>query len=213
MKLLFIIFIAIPVYAISQDTIRLSYHEKLNFQSLENDYRFKITSIDFIAEIDQSQLNTFSFPHPGVYTIETTRKEDNNHHEHNEECNHNLFPNRFYVLLDSVDIQFHASSLRTSKSIVKNNETKGNVLFIDVDIISWNDKTVKMPLDTVYSHGIGTQITGILDPQSYYLKPGRHTLQYNLSGICTMDSYIQFDFVKHNGTLVPVPLPHPVKRE
>jgi hypothetical protein len=103
-------------------------------------------------------------------------------------------------------VKFIDESLKVSNKIIKDINTNHLKLTIDVEVSSYNNQEIIMSEDVVVSSGVGSEIIARLDNRYKKLTPGKHKITYQLSGVCSEESYIMFDFVLPNGNIQAVPL-------
>ena len=212
------LFLLFPIFCKSQDTAHISFNSKLNYGEAKVNYSFHFSEGDNEKTILNNDINQYFFKLPGLYRIETRSTKSKakffsklNPDQTNSDCNELILPPVFYVYVDSILIKYKAESINTTRPICKNNPTDSISLLIDVEITNYFQSTVSMDMTPIFSAGVGTEIIGKLSEKFKNLKPGLHTLQYNLSGIATMASYIQFDFRDYQGHTVPIGLKEMIK--
>lgn len=206
----FIYFILLfPYILLGQETIHISYGEKLNLNIGRDQYKFNFNENGKPIVLDHNSMPNFIFNNPGSYKIQVTNVYDNGHN-HTNSCEHHSLPAEIQVIVDDVKINFDRESIKLSAPIHQNQPTNHIELWIDIMIESLDGKEINMNMSTVKSAGIGTEIIATLDPSHAKLSLGKHRLKYHLSGICTQPSYIQFDFIHHNGNFEPIALLNPV---
>jgi hypothetical protein len=209
MRIVIFFFLYIPVLALSQDTLTISFNEPIRLELRNSKFDFTIQNQSEKVELNETNINQYIFKKIGLNTV-LVKSRDVHAHEH--DCTHVHISDLLYVYVDSVRIKFDPNSIKTSKPIIQNQSTEGIDLYIDVEIENYFQSKVVMNTSTIYSAGIGTEIKADLDKEFYKLSSGKHRLVYHLSGICSQPSYIQFDFVHHHGKFEPIPLTIPVAK-
>ena len=212
------LFLLFPIFCKSQDTTYLSFNSKLNFGEGKVNYSFHFSERDIEKTILNNDINQYVFKFPGLYRIETRSTKSKtryfsklNPNQAETDCTELILPPVFYVYVDSIFIKYKAESINTTEPICKNNPSESISLFIDVEIINYYQRAVSMDMTPIISAGVSTDITANLSAKFKNLKPGLHTLQYHLSGMATMASYIQFDFRDYHGHTVPIGLKEMIK--
>lgn len=209
MRFIFFIILHFPILAYSQDTLVISYNDSIHLELRNSKFKFKIKEGQSIIELNELSINNYQFKKNGLFLIYV---ESLDKHKHNEDCSHAVFPDSFFVYVDSIKMKFDPSSIQLSKPIVQNQSTEGIVLSINVEIENYFKTKITMNSNPIFSAGIGTNIIGNLDKEFHQLNSGKYKLKYNLSGLCSQPSYIQFDFIHHNGHIDPIALPNPISK-
>lgn len=207
MKKLFLILIIISfsLKSLAQSEFKISFNEKINLGSKNENFVFRISESKSI--IDGNLINDFVFKEPGKYIIIVEEKKK---HKSNE-CEHAKLPEKIIVNVSPYRITFDANTISFSQPIQKNKETAGTVLNISVNIETYNHQSAVLDSSPVISAGIGTSIIATLDKKFAVLTEGNHTISYLLTGKVTEKSYLMFDFVEPNGKIQSVALPNPIE--
>lgn len=140
----------------------------------------------------------YVFKKPGDYRIDINENLDCPPNP--EDCNHNHFPPKMYIRVSPVKMEFDFSTIKFSKDIVGNQPVTETTLTVDVHFYSHNNS--KAVYDKTFrTYGIGTTIMGKLKSKKVKLKQGLNTLEFQLEGQATKDTYIMIDFVDINGII------------
>ena len=208
MKNYILIFILIFLNHISfaQNDINIAFGEKINLGNVQNETIFEIMSTKNNYKIIGNDINNFVFEIPDSYNIKVIENEKHN----DNDCSHNIIAENIVVKVSSSKIIFDENSISFSEQIHKNKATDGIILTVGVDIISYDQKKVRMNLSAVNVSGIGSAIIAKLDKKFALLPDGRHKISYNLSGIVTENSFLMFDFISPNGSFQSVSLLQPI---
>lgn len=194
-----------PSFLWSQTNFNISFGDILPLNHGELNYSFRFKENGNNVQLKGDQIRSYVFQYPGRYRIEV-EKLKHSHAKETDECLELHIPAQVFVWVDSVRMIFNPSSLVLSSPIRKNSASDGIVASIGVEIQNYYSNPVQMNEDIVPTAGIGTKIVAKLNPNQKSLPPGVHTLNYTLHGICSESSFIQFDFISHNGTISPVGL-------
>lgn len=208
MKFLYVILL-MPMASLCQKSVNIQYNEALQLEIGSGHYQFNFTENGSQKSLNEIQLSAYMFKFPGRYDIAITEMKDKK--ETVEDCLHLHLPEKMILSVDSIQIHFIGSSIRTSQDLFANRSTEGIDLFIDVDVLNFLGDKVQLNSSIVTTAGIGSSITASLDSSFYHISEGRHTLTYHLKGVCSEASYIQFDFLAPNGNIYPIALKNPVK--
>ena len=190
----------------AQNDINIAFGEKINLGNVQNETIFDIMSTKNNYKIIGNDINNFIFEIPGYYNIKVIENEKHN----DNDCSHNILPDNIAVKVSNSKIVFNENSMSFSEQIHKNKPTDGIVLTVDAQVISYNQKKVKMNLSAVNVSGIGSAITAKLDKKFALLPDGDYKLIYNLFGIVSENSFLMFDFINPNGTFQSVSLLQPI---
>lgn len=208
------IFIAIGSVTYSQQSVRIAYGDSLQVAHYADDFTFYIDKVDkggaMRWKIDGSKFSHHIFKTPGRYQIHLSPKSSEKmttrtHHDEEYEG-----PKDFEIIVDSVRVIYDATSMKLSHPIYMAKETKDIILTIEATIENYYQRPVLWDRSAIKTAGIETKIIAnpIQSPNIYPL--GKQILHYQLHGICTQNSYIQFDFADHNGTIIPISLTSPI---
>lgn len=196
----------------AQDTLKTALNSSIPFTFTPNTYNFDIEyKKNKKIRLDSEKMNQYIFKNPGItkiYPISIHKHEEG----HDHDCSVIHLPETIIVLTDNYKMEFLNSTFKISNPILKNQSTKGTFVEIQVNVTGIEEQnTFNISNVRLYTAGIGTHIFGILDPNFTKLKKGINTLRYNLEGNCTMNSYIQFDFIDNVGKAHSISLHSPIK--
>lgn len=217
MKTYLTLFLIYPFFSNCQDTIRISFDSKLNFDAKELNYLFHFQDNGKDLNIKGQDINNYVFKTPGLYRITTQKinqkakyfsKLDNKNIT--ADCSEIAFSEFFFVYVDSLRIVYQPESIETTKSICVNKPCDDISMYINVSIQNYNKTAILMPQLPIQSSGIGTEIIANLDSEYIKLLPGNHRIKYNLKGLAIFASHIQFNF-DNIGGYTPIGLKEKIK--
>jgi len=87
------------------------------------------------------------------------------------------------------------------------------VMEISVYLEAYHVDSLAIRYREVSTSGIGTSIQGMLDRNITHLYPGENRLRYHLHGLCSYETYIQFDFLDPIGVIHAIGYPHLIKSD
>lgn len=209
---IFIIFLFCISFQLNgqQDTIRIPLNSTIPFSISPNSYEFDLEiKKNKKIRLNSEKINAYKFNKPGIskiYPIST--------HKHSDEhdCSIIHLPDSIIILTDHYKMEFIDSTFKLNNPIIKNKDTKGNYVEIQVLVVeTYKDIPIILENKKLFTAGIGSEIKGELDTSCILLKKGINTLRYHLKGICSMNSYIQFDFIDNVGKAYSISLNSPIK--
>jgi hypothetical protein len=208
----YIIFLVFVNKVNAQDTLKTALNSTIPFVFTPNTYNFDVEyKKNKKIRLDSEKMNQYIFKNPGITKIYplSIHKHDEGH---DHDCSVIHLPEMIIVLTDNYKMEFLDSTFKISRPIVKNQSTKGSFVEIQVNVIGFEEQnSFNISNIRLHTAGIGTNIIGTLDPNFTKLKKGLNTLRYNLEGSCTMNSYIQFDFIDNVGAAHSISLHSPIK--
>lgn len=142
------------------------------------------------------------FDKPGVY--EMSFQYDHSKQHDNHTCNHYAMPELVVLNVSSVRIDILCDQITFSNPLTGGGEVTNTIMNIPVMVHTYSgeQETVEIPLECV-SYGIMTSLVGRLIEPILAFTPGKHVLQYSLSGTATSGTYIGFDIIDNNGNVIP----------
>lgn len=160
---------------------------------------WSITDIDrneVIASGSGDALTKYVFEKPGMYQVDIN---ENLIHDQNS-CNHKHFPEKMLVEVSPLKMDFDFKSVKLSRNIIGGQSVNGTILSVDVRFSSYDNS------DSFYTQGfntagVRTSVVGKLKNGQKRLQNGINTLEFNLEGQATKNTYIMFDFVDINGNV------------
>jgi len=171
----------------------ISYNTAFKFE-FDGGTSWKITNIEtnMVSTSGVGNLDVM-FDTPGTYLI--TVSETINHNQGS--CEHNHYPEKIMIEVSPYKLDFDFSTIKFSKGLKGGQSANGSTLKIDVFFSSYNNNTV------VYNKifktaGVGTSVAGNIKDGGMTLQQGKNTLEFQLNGQATKDTYIMFDFVDVN---------------
>ncbi len=203
MKLVIIVFL-FPFSLFCQDTLYVSFGEKLKLGRILESHEFSVTTQDSNYTLKEFELEEFVFQSPGLFKIEMKEIKNDKHECKNSACEHSKFPSILYVAVDSIRMEFVSSSIRSSGPLSINKKLDSTMIFIDINLYNYYKRPFILPKLKLQLTGIDNSASGMLEMDNYYFNNGRHTLIYRLCGYLKTKGFIQFDFQKYNGIIVPI---------
>lgn len=148
------------------------------------------------------ELFDIVFDKPGVY--EMRFEHDHSNHDPNHPCNHYAMPELVVLNVSSVRIDILCDQITFSNPLTGGDEVTNTIMNIPVVVHTYSGEQefVEIPLECV-SYGIMTSLVGRLIEPILAFTPGKHVLQYSLSGTATSGTYIGFDIIDNNGNVIP----------
>ena len=143
-----------------------------------------------------NSLASYVFDTPGAYLIDIN---ENLIHEPNS-CEHSHFPEKIFVNVSPLKMEFDFSSVKLSRTIIGGQDTKGTSLVVNVNYSSY-DKNTAVYDKNFSTAGIETSIIGKLKSGKINLQEGMNTLEFELNGQASKNTYIMIDFIDINGVL------------
>jgi hypothetical protein len=207
---LFALLIFFSIDTQAQDTLKISLNGTIPFNFSPNSYEFDVEfNKNKRIRFDAKKMSTYIFKKPGITKIYpiSIHKHDKDH-----DCSIIHLPDSIIILTDHFKMEFIDSSFKILNPILKNKDTKGNYIEIQILVTdTYKDIPIFLKNKELHTAGIGSDIRGELDANCIPLKKGINTLRYYLKGICSMNSYIQFDFIDNVGKAHSISLHSPIK--
>jgi hypothetical protein len=206
-KLIIILFLIIPFFVISQDTISITYGDKIRLGRMAENYEFEIQYLDSIFSIKKMEVNQFVFHKPGIYKVKTKEIIEKKYFGKKIESDEKpSLPPFFTVVVDSIKMDLLPHTIRMNHPFVVNHDMSYVLLIIDCDIKNYyknpiNLKAKKLKFKTA---GIGAEVEGELFEIEKTDSIDLYTLTYLLKGKLNNPGYIQLDFEKLNGEITPI---------
>jgi hypothetical protein len=192
--------------------IVISYGEKLNSKVLS------ISDIEaFSWEIIVNDTSKFLgvgneifeilFEKPGKYDLVLNHSEKKN----NKACQHTNEKIVYRLEVQDEKYEFLLDELALSKSIIGNLETNGIVVSVPIIYSSYYNNQGKLKGLKMISSGVNTSIEGEPKNNDNPLQIGKNIIFFNLKGKATPNTYIMFDFYKHDNLIETYYLPNEIK--
>jgi hypothetical protein len=192
--------------------IVISYGEKLNSKVLS------ISDIEaFSWEIIANDTSKFLgvgneifeilFEKPGKYDLVLNHSEKKN----NKACQHTNEKIVYRLEVQDEKYEFLLDELALSKSIIGNLETNGIVVSVPIIYSSYYNNQGKLKGLKMISSGVNTSIEGEPKNNDNPLQIGKNIISFNLKGKATPNTYIMFDFYKHDNLIETYYLPNEIK--
>lgn len=192
-----------------QDTIKVMYKSSFPIGFTKKTYDFDVVmNKNKKCRRGGEQMKEFVFDKPGFSTIYPITIHE---HSENHDCTNIHLPEKLVFFTEKFNMKFIDSTFRLNSPIIKNQSTEGDFVEIQVFVECFNNSKIELQNFKLETAGIGTQISGILDSKYIKLKKGINTLKYNLKGICSLNSYIQFDFFDNANNPHSISLPSPIQ--
>jgi len=207
---LFALLIFFSIDTQAQDTLKISLNGTIPFNFSPNSYEFDVEfNKNSRIRFDTKKMSTYIFKKPGITKIYPISIHN---HDKDHDCSIIHLPDSIIILTDHFKMEFIDSTFKLNNPIIKNKETKDNYVEIQVLVSdTYQDYPIIIENKKLFTAGIGSEITGELAPNCIPLKKGINTLRYYLKGICSMNSYIQFDFIDNVGKAHSISLHSPIK--
>jgi hypothetical protein len=206
-KLIIILFLIIPFFAISQETISITYGNKIRLGRMAENYEFEIQHLDSILSVKKMEINQFVFHKPGIYKVKTKEIIEKKYFEKKiESVEKPSLPPFFVVVVDSIKMDLLPHTIRMNHPFVVNHDMTYVLLIIDCEIKNYyknplNLNAKKLKFKTA---GIGAEIEGELFKIEKTDSKDIYSLTYLLKGRLNNQGYIQLDFEKLNGEITSI---------
>jgi hypothetical protein len=161
------------------------------------------TGRDSLVKIDH--LEDFRFSIPGNYSM---RLIPDPRHRY---CDHNHHDSVYRLHISPYALTYRPETITFSKPLRAMQDLDGIVMEISVYLEAYHGDSLAIRHREVSTSGIGTSIRGMLDRSITHLYPGENRLRYLLLGLCTSETYIQFNFLDPIGITQPIGYPHLIK--
>jgi hypothetical protein len=206
-KLIFCLILCVPISLISQETISISYGERLNLGRLAESYDFEIQHLDSIFYADKIELDRFVFDKPGIYSIKPKERIENKYFgKIIESSERPSLPGSFSVMVDSIKMEFLPNTIRMNHPFAIFHDMSYVLLTIDCEIKNYygtpiNFQGKKLKFKTA---GIGANVEGEVFEIEKKDNSDIYSIIYQLKGKINDPGYIQLDFEKLNGEITPI---------
>ena len=200
-----IFYLVLPLVSFSQDSIRISYGDKINLGKLASNFDFEMDFNEKTSLILGAAMNEFTFDTPGTYLIRTKEKNQSKYFGKkisNEE--HDQFPAQFFIFVDSLSVNFIAESIKTSRPIKKGIVIDGLILSIECELKKFGNRPISFIHRKVKASGIGANLYGELIEMNKLDRNDIYLLTYSIQGICSEAGYVQFDFEANGQKIIPI---------
>jgi hypothetical protein len=128
-------------------------------------------------------------------------------------CSHNHHDSVYKINIAPYAFTYRAETIRFSKPLRAKQPLDNMEMEISVYLEAHNGDSLAITHRGVTTSGIGTSIRGMLDSRIAHLYPGENRLRYHLQGLCSNETYIQFDFIDPLGFYHPIGYPNLIKRD
>ena|SRR5690554_864809 len=188
--------------AADDEKTTLSYGETLRDvlgAEVSNDVTWNITDMnsnEVVVSGSGDALAKYVFAKPGMYQVDIN---ENLVHDPNT-CNHNHFPEKLFVTVSPLKMDFDFSTVKLSREIAGGQPTSGTTLTVDVRFTSYDNSTAVY--DKAFrTAGVRTSVIGKLKNGKTTLREGVNTLEFQLEGQAAKGTYIMIDFIDVNGVM------------
>jgi hypothetical protein len=147
------------------------------------------------------------FEKPGKYDLVLNHSEKKN----NKACQHTNEKIVYRLEVQDEKFEFLVDELALSKSIIGNLETNGIVVSVPIIYSSYYNNQGKLKGLKMISSGVNTSIEGEPKNNDNPLQIGKNIISFNLKGKATPNTYIMFDFYKHDNLIETYYLPNEIK--
>ena len=176
--------------------IRMAEHQVL----ISSDY-----GSDSLVKVDH--LEDYRFSMPGNYILRLIPDPQRHY------CSHDHHDTVYMLRIAPYSFTYRAETIRCSKPLRAKQSLENIEMEISVYVEAYPRDSIAITHRSVTTSGIGTNIVGVLDNSITHLHPGENRLRYHLQGLCTHETYIQFDFTDPIGVYHPIGYPHLIKRD
>jgi hypothetical protein len=164
-------------------------------------YVFELNENGNIFKFNSEEILSYKFQNPGKFKIRCIENpEFFENHKHmsgdHENCSLIHLPDSFFVFVDSFKIIFNLQTVKFKEEIICGNAQSNNFAEINAEIVTYKNQKVVVPELKLLTAGIGTQISGSINP--FISNTHATKLKYKLSGSCSEATFIQFDFLDQN---------------
>ncbi len=194
------------VYA--QSAIVQSMHSALPMPILMARHQVLISSegiSDSLVRTDN--LEDYIFSRPGDYHL---RLIPDPRHRY---CDHDHHDAVYRLRIAPYALTYRAETITFSKPLRAMQDLDDIVMEISVYLEAYHGDSLAIRYRKVSTSGIGTSIQGMLDRSITHLYPGQNILRYHLRGLCSYETYIQFDFLDPIGVIHAIGYSHLIKRD
>ncbi|UWY27438.1 hypothetical protein N4T20_17110 [Flavobacterium sp. TR2] len=186
----------------------ISFGEKIDFGSIDESVTWTVSSSknNVFVTLRGNEIKNYIFQEPGEYEI--------NFHEtkkHDGECDHQQFPEKFKIKVESVKISFDFSKISFSEKIVKGKNYSDLILTVPVKIAVKGSSVAKLPTPEMSIVGVGVSMTAEPLDKEIALNGKNQLLKYRISGTADKDTYLMFDFYDFSRQVQTYSLPQIIK--
>jgi len=203
LKIVFLILI-FPAFCESQDTLYLSYGSHLSLGKSLLNHEFVLRYNNSRLLLKELELDNYIFKTPGIYEVMSNTIKKHKYFGKLPSDEHVYLPSKFYVKVDSIRMLFIESSLRFSASPRVQQSLDSTILSIDVELINFYGRPMRLRPLRVTAAGIGAEVKGQWMTDNLELSSGKHNLNYKLEGVFRFKGYMQFDFEDYLGIKIPI---------
>jgi hypothetical protein len=188
--------------------IVISYGEKLNSKALSvadiEDFSWEIIVNDTSKFLGVGiEIYDVLFEKPGKFDLVLNHTGKKN----NKACQHTNEKIAYRLVVQDEKYEFLFDELELSNVIVGDVETAGIVLSVPIIYSSYAKNQGELKGLKIISSGVNTSIQGDPKNNDHPLQIGKNIISFNLKGKATPNSYIMFDFYKHDNLIQTYYLP------
>jgi hypothetical protein len=192
--------------------IVISFGEKLNSKALSvsdiEEFSWEIIVNDTSKFLGVGiEIYDVLFEKPGRFDLVLNHTGKKN----NKACQHANEKIVYRLVVQDEKYEFLFDELELSNVIVGDVETAGIVLSVPIIYSSYAKNQGELKGLKIISSGVNTSIQGDPKNNDYPLQIGKNIISFNLKGKATPNSYIMFDFYKHDNLIQTYYLPNEIK--
>ena len=192
----------------AQSTIVQGMHSALPMQIRMAGHQVMISS-DYGGDslVKTDYLEDYRFSIPGYYRLRLLPD------PHLRYCSHDHHDSVYRLHIVPYALTYRAETIQFSKPLRAKQSLENIDMEISVYIEAFHGDSLAIRHREVSTSGIGTNIVGVLDNRITHLHPGENRLRYHLQGLCSYETYIQFNFLDPFGLIHPIGYPHLIKAD
>lgn len=166
--------------------------------NLNDDTRWEIINLEtgLTFKSGEGTIKDMIFEIPGNYLIQISELITHNRYS----CGHAHFPEKIFLEVSPLKMEFDFSTVKLSRNIVGNQDSRGITLTVDVLFTSY-EGSVAAYTGGFTAAGVRTSLTGKLKNNEIILQQGMNSIEFQLEGQVSKDSYISIDFIDINGQI------------
>ena len=192
----------------AQSTIVQGMHSALPMQIRMAGHQVMISS-DYGGDslVKTDYLEDYRFSIPGNYRLRLIPDPRLRY------CSHDHHDSVYRLHIAPYALTYRAETIRFSKPFRAKQPLENIEMEISVYLEAFHGDSLAIRHREVSTSGIGTNIVGVLDNRITHLHPGENRLRYHLQGLCSYETYIQFNFLDPFGLIHPIGYPHLIKAD
>ena len=192
----------------AQSTIVQGMHSALPMQIRMAGHQVMISS-DYGGDslVKTDYLEDYRFSIPGNYRLRLIPDPRLRY------CSHDHHDSVYRLHIAPYALTYRAETIRFSKPFHAKQSLENMEMEISVYLEAYHGDSLAIRHREVSTSGIGTNIVGVLDKRITHLHPGENRMRYHLQGLCSNETYIQFNFLDPFGLIHPIGYPHLIKAD